>query len=627
MEVKRLLKKDHELQVRQGFQLRGKAQVHAHRIREIVKCDEDDSLLVLETKSLSFWKGGRHVRKLSFPPGKSNFILSVAFHDVPDKEWIIAAAADLTLKFFDKGFNPLGCIQLDQRAIHSMVWDQRTSNLICSGVDGVYTLSISDRKVKEMHEGAKTLCSRLRFSMAKEFVIEESGWARKMIFVSEEGKVIVLKEIEAMVFDSSNGRKLHQLRNLHDQPVTDAILINELFLSGSMNGEIKVWSTCNCKPIHCFRQHTRAVTALRRHSSTSEDNLVVSSSLDSSVRVWQLDLLQELYFIFLEGPIHNLTVQGPILHACVGTSLQSLEMNHLGISFGEEQETIEKMQTTEFGEVIVKTTDGTIRLRDGTSGEPISFVIPSRKLSLIIDFYFSNSREMLFVFREGGVMETFRFQEFQQEAVRVEKWKHLPKNSCSICFSEVSFAIGTTQGHLHVHSMERGQEKIMKRKAHSSEIAVMKFIMESSELLTFNNEEMLLKKWDSALALLQTFDFTWCGSVVSSFFHVNNQIFVGFETGRLGILGEEFKELANSQDHEAAINFISSVPVPSAFATVGLDGKLKFWTMEKNLLLELDFHDAKLLSFVITTEKDIILALGNRLVKIDWGKLRNFFEN
>ncbi len=67
--------------------------------------------------------------------------------------------------------------------------------------------------------------------------------------------------------------------------------LNYIVTSGH-DAKIQVWSTLHKNTlVHSFNQHARAVTGLARHSVPG---LLVSASLDGTVRVWDVESLKEL---------------------------------------------------------------------------------------------------------------------------------------------------------------------------------------------------------------------------------------------------------------------------------------------------------------------------------------------
>ena len=83
-----------------------------------------------------------------------------------------------------------------------------------------------------------------------------------------------------------SGSYLGAITNAHPRPLTCVLFIEhfEVLLSTGKDGAIKAWDS-SWQLIHIFHGHSREVTALKRHPS---DSLVISTSIDQTIRFWNL---------------------------------------------------------------------------------------------------------------------------------------------------------------------------------------------------------------------------------------------------------------------------------------------------------------------------------------------------
>ena len=63
-------------------------------------------------------------------------------------------------------------------------------------------------------------------------------------------------------------------------------------LTGSLDTDIKVWSLHGAL-VQTFTSHSKAITKLILNPFNS--NLVLSSSTDGYIKMWSLDIMQEIY--------------------------------------------------------------------------------------------------------------------------------------------------------------------------------------------------------------------------------------------------------------------------------------------------------------------------------------------
>ena len=106
-----------------------------------------------------------------------------------------------------------------------------------------------------------------------------------------------------------SGQLIYQLKDLvpTQNYITDVIINIEFryFMSGTSSGDIIVWKFDDSKTqIHTFEGHFKAITCLMQVKD--EPQLFISSSIDSTIRIWSLDKFKQLYILNLQ-PTDELT--------------------------------------------------------------------------------------------------------------------------------------------------------------------------------------------------------------------------------------------------------------------------------------------------------------------------------
>ena len=99
--------------------------------------------------------------------------------------------------------------------------------------------------------------------------------------------------------NTSNPAICEELTTLEDY-ITDMIIYSEMayFVFSTFYGNINVYKWMDFKQskkqfMHTFTSHSRAITSMRMKSFDSAT--FISTSLDGSIRIWDLDKLIELY--------------------------------------------------------------------------------------------------------------------------------------------------------------------------------------------------------------------------------------------------------------------------------------------------------------------------------------------
>lgn len=118
--------------------------------------------------------------------------------------------------------------------------------------------------------------------------------------------------------------------NIHDAPLTGCVWYqrSQYFITSCAAGRVKVWAIHHDSDqkygkqdyalLHVFTGHTKAVTALQLHPLSG---LAVSVSLDGTMRVLNLEALEEIYKLEIMQPLlamKCITIEGQSL--CIGAT-------------------------------------------------------------------------------------------------------------------------------------------------------------------------------------------------------------------------------------------------------------------------------------------------------------------
>jgi WD40 repeat protein len=73
---------------------------------------------------------------------------------------------------------------------------------------------------------------------------------------------------------------------------------NRYFHTGTSTGQIIVWKyDSSKKQLHEFQGHFKSITCMV--PVKNEQDLLISASLDSTVRIWSLETFQQLYMLYI----------------------------------------------------------------------------------------------------------------------------------------------------------------------------------------------------------------------------------------------------------------------------------------------------------------------------------------
>lgn len=157
-----------------------------------------------------------------------------------------------------------------------------------------------------------------------------SQWISYMDLDEKTQRLICIEDDTVKFIDCETGKKISVLSNIHDAPVTGCIWYNRshYFVTSCSAGKVKVWAVHHDTKtrygkneyalLHTFTGHTKSVTALKLHPLPG---LAISASLDGSIRLINLEAMQEIYVLYVMQPIILMaSITMGDLNLCVGAT-------------------------------------------------------------------------------------------------------------------------------------------------------------------------------------------------------------------------------------------------------------------------------------------------------------------
>lgn len=305
------------------------------------------------------------LRRVDLPPRTNNFIQALEY--IESRQVYVAAALDGTLKIYDTTLSELASVFTGRGAILSLVFDAKHNRLLSGGVDGCaawlvrgkplgatengvnphYELSPlptffsaathvpsstnassarhSSNGATDAHAGAdagdlpssptkprkpstKTSASSAsRWSSSANAVpLHRRPWVQKLQLSSDRSKLYAQSKQCVDVFSAADGRYLETYADLFPKEygAIMAFVVHEktqYIVCGCLNGWIFVVSLHPVSVVHVFKDHTLRVTGLAVHATS---HLILSSSLDGTVRLWDLEARRQAHRLDIGQPVY-----------------------------------------------------------------------------------------------------------------------------------------------------------------------------------------------------------------------------------------------------------------------------------------------------------------------------------
>nr|CAB3263142.1 uncharacterized protein LOC104265604 [Phallusia mammillata] len=186
------------------------------------------------------------------------------------------------------------------RAIQHVVFNSQQNELITTGIAGTTIWKYQQMTKATFHEIKPMANYSLIFKSNHH--LAEDMWCTKVHLEEETQQLYFCCDTALFVYNAHSMKLLWQINNAHGSALTSIAywLKGKMLVTGGMDAEVKVWSSLGGH-ICTFRGHSRPVTSIVVHPHLN--GFVMSASLDGTVKVWSLSMLELIYSysVFADG--------------------------------------------------------------------------------------------------------------------------------------------------------------------------------------------------------------------------------------------------------------------------------------------------------------------------------------
>lgn len=316
---------------------------------------QHDCFVTADNTCLRLWSAAKHeLRCIALPPRTNSFIQCIEY--IESRQVYVASALDGTLKIYDLLLNEIVSIFTARATILSMVFDARHNRLLTGGVDGCAAWlvrgkppTVIDSTMNPHYElsplpsfftlpptpassastsnstNAKTTGARAPSgtgaaarAASNSHYTPDGTWVQSIQLNGECSKVYAQGKHCVDVFSAYDGQYLESYRDLFptEHGAIMSFVVHEktqYIVCGCITGAIYVLSVHPISIVHVFKDHTMSVSSLVVHASS---NLIISSSLDGTVRLWDLEARRQAHRLDIGRPVQALQLLVPNAHTC-----------------------------------------------------------------------------------------------------------------------------------------------------------------------------------------------------------------------------------------------------------------------------------------------------------------------
>ncbi|XP_028398309.1 uncharacterized protein LOC114521934 [Dendronephthya gigantea] len=288
--------------------------------------------IILDSKGITAWSHNSVInavsRLLDYPSYQFNLI-QLLLHSKKFNVYF-GLSKDYALKVFNLNFHEVFSVISDMNSVLCMVFNSVTDELITGGTGGIkfWTFGEIQSEDRSMARDSRPMAN-YGLILRREHPAVNGTMVKDIILDEKNQRLYCLSERNVVAYELK-GNFLFELKSAHDGQVTGCVYskFSNFVVTAGTDCAVNVWSS-NGGCLHSFRSHSKMVTNLLLHPEAP--SLVITSSQDGTVKVFSLDIMEEIYsqVVFPEGIEWMNFISQDILYCSTGKALQVFSINHV----------------------------------------------------------------------------------------------------------------------------------------------------------------------------------------------------------------------------------------------------------------------------------------------------------
>ncbi|XP_048578307.1 uncharacterized protein LOC5510818 isoform X2 [Nematostella vectensis] len=545
-----------------------------------------------------------------------------------NKRWsFVGFCNDLTLSVLTTKFAVVSST-FTGRTVLCMLYNENADELVTGIAGAIMTWTFPIKQTDPLVPGRIYNCS-----------FTPDDWVHSLKFDSISRQIIAVSNVRIAIIAEKDYHVRTCFDKKSDFPFTTCVFYHpaSYFITGDKNGTIRAWSTSldSYPLVTQFLGHCDAITSLLIHD---RQPLLVSSSLDKTVRIWNFDTFTQTYRLQTGEDIVDMSlISSDQLFYYSRHNLKVWNLNQFHSLFTMLSSRIKRcFRVTSPGypaRIVVEAVDGGIRLISPVHGYELTTMLPITTLNTteIVGFAHDRRKEKLYVLLSSR--EVLVFESDNNPCCAHQLWRaECPDEGvCSIALLNSEFALTEEDldlecgllfaGHYNGQiSLLDGFGVSMKEvQAHQGQVIFLgsshglstsRDTIGSRDHLLSCGTDYVIRVWQvrhvnqraidivskSRIKLLQLpRELEMTGNTLCMAMEDHKVVMCRTDLDCGSAYGKKknFEFMMHSKDegHTAAINGISSCPLLGLFATSSEDMSVRIWDMDNHLIRELNFDD------------------------------------
>ncbi|KAI9102055.1 hypothetical protein DFS34DRAFT_647837 [Phlyctochytrium arcticum] len=548
-----------------------------------------------------------------------------------------ACSHDKSIKFFNSRFEMITLFRTLEPVLF-IRYNTLNHELITAGSHQVCIWSLEAIKHRNVVHIQPILKHVIPTTLAK------NEWISHLYVDNKNYKVYAVVDTRILVFHQLYGKQIDMFRSISSRHIC-AVIYHDFYqytVIACADGTIQIRNMNNAL-LHEFTSHTKPVTALALYPHAP---MIISSSLDYTVRMFSLKTFKEVYCLHLKDKPQDLHVMDDTqLFIRTMNSVQIWGLNHINSVFSSLSSRVKDLRRIKTpgkpARLLVRTEDGVIRFISPVNGKAITTALPLLETDNVMDLTVCAKIERMYLMLENG--EIWVIATNFNPCVVVDIWK-LSEAAKEDCIHVVVFdgrfkptdpvtpGYDTSKGFAFFMAATRNGQVLVYGKRggvrdryqlHAAEITQMHCCQKQQLLFTCGADELIkiTAIAPTSSELLQPRLSIWTHFIPRSLGVLGTIICVAGEDGTLGMYEvavdrKEWRVLPahnRSDDHTDLVTAICTIPKLGLFVTASKDATIRVWDTQNALVREIQFQENIHSLAVANAKGDLVIGIQNRV--------------
>ena len=619
--------------------------------------------VIVDSRGITAWTKSfaidKTTRLLEFPAYKFNVINILLY--CRQLNLYFALTKDYQLKIYNLNFHETFSIESDTKSLIHMQFNGATGELITAS-----RTEISTWEFGEISKPKDSFKANYGLLLKSKWAVDHGRLLNRMSLDEDLQRLYCLSEADIFCHEL-DGRQVFAIKRASSAHLSACAYArtSHSVIAGSIDGQINILTTSGGK-IHTFYSHSSLVTEIIIHPS--DGNLFITSSLDGNIKIFSLDILEELYSlkVFTNGIDYMALRSKDLLYCASSREIEIFSLNYLCQFWGRLRYPAQRIELLRNAEkpnrVMALDKNGSVKLFSCKDGRKLCTVLPppvvdplSKVLACVHDrdynlVYLLVSAVEVWVYttktdpacflaavnlQEDTITSGKSSRAITSPTSRTDVSAPHVKVNCSCLevlgdFVEFEFvdndgnlqtscsllACGMDSGEIILYNPLMNGRKEKSIPLCKDPIVDLRYHRENCSLLVtiLAKEGLVMKLFSKDLEALVSVS---CEKDIMCYQLKGDNIVAGFSSGHVivkEIAKQSKMELSKTtKDHQAEVLSVSFHPTLDVCSSSGKDHCIKLWSLDKNLLCEIYLDVSLTSACFLNGSGDILMGFKGQI--------------